>query len=68
MNTLNIAVKSFACGVAALAISTVLSWSLVDSTATVPFASHPAQVNKVAEATARPHYLVHVAARAAERA
>jgi hypothetical protein len=39
MSTLNTSLKTLACGMGALAITAVMSWSLVQSTSTVPGAS-----------------------------
>jgi hypothetical protein len=48
MNALNTTLKTLACGMGALAITAVMSWSLVASTATVPNAATPtAQVAKL---------------------
>jgi hypothetical protein len=41
MNAINNSLKSLACGMGALAITAVLSWSFVQSTATYPGASAP---------------------------
>ncbi len=57
MNILDTAVKSFACGSAALAISAVLSWSFVVSTSSAPFAIKPAVTDRVAPSLPRTHYL-----------
>ena len=53
MNALNSTMKSLICGVAALAITLTMSWSVVHSTATYPWASevgvaHPVTVTRVA--------------------
>jgi hypothetical protein len=48
MNTLHTTLKTLACGMGALAITAVMSWSLVASTATVPgAAASTAQVAKL---------------------
>ncbi|MBV9910928.1 MAG: hypothetical protein JOZ93_00040 [Sinobacteraceae bacterium] len=70
MTTLDTAVKSFACGFAALAISTVLSWTFVESTSSAPFAIKPAVTDRMTSAP-RAHYLatrVHGAPAASSRA
>jgi len=41
MNAIDTGLKALACGLGALAITTVMSWSLVESTASVPGASTP---------------------------
>ena len=53
MNALNATVKSVVCGAAAMAATLVMSWSVVHSTATYPWASevsvaHPVAVTRVA--------------------
>ncbi len=65
MNTLDAAVKNFACGFAALAISAVLSWSLVESTNTAPFAIKPVVIERMAKSLPRTHYLATHAPQAA---
>jgi hypothetical protein len=48
MNALNAALKALACGMGALAITAVMSWSFVQSTATAPGATtHVAQMAKL---------------------
>jgi len=47
MNMLNTALKVLACGTGALAITAVMSWSVVTSTATVSGANASAQVAKI---------------------
>ena len=51
MNALNTSLKTLACGMGALAITAVMSWSLVVSTATVPDGSVAAQSARVAKLT-----------------
>lgn len=50
MSTINNSLKALACGAGALAITAVLSWTFVQSTATVagPSTARPAQVAKLA--------------------
>jgi hypothetical protein len=50
MNALNTTLKTLACGMGALAITAVMSWSLVQSTSTVP-GSGAAPVAQVAKLT-----------------
>lgn len=57
MNALDTAVKSFACGFAALTISAALSWSFVESTRTAPFSIKPTDSDRVAKSLPRTHYL-----------
>jgi hypothetical protein len=47
MNALNTGLKVVACGMGALAITAVMSWSFVQSTATVPGATRTAQMAKL---------------------
>ena len=47
MNTLNAALKALACGMGALAITAVMSWSFVQSTATAPGATRATQMAKL---------------------
>jgi hypothetical protein len=47
MNALHIGLKALACGMGALAITAVMSWSFVQSTATPPGATHTAQMAKL---------------------
>ena len=48
MNALHTSLKALACGMGALAITAVMSWSLVQSTSTVPGGAVPAaQVAKL---------------------
>ena len=47
MNALNAALKAGACGLGALAITAVMSWSFVQSTAAAPGVSHTAQLAKL---------------------
>jgi hypothetical protein len=64
MNTLDTAVKSFACGFAAMTISAVLSWSLVQSTNSAPFGIQPDATDRVASSAPQAHYLATRATRA----
>ena len=50
MNAMNTSLKTLACGMGALAITAVMSWSLVQSTSTVPGGAVPA-VAQVAKLT-----------------
>jgi hypothetical protein len=50
MNIMNSGLKALACGVGALAITTVMSWSLVESTSAAP-ASAVAHTEQVAKLT-----------------
>ncbi len=47
MNALQTSLKTLACGMGALAITAVMSWSFVESTATAPGATPTAQVAKL---------------------
>lgn len=47
MNALNTGLKAVTCGMGALAITAVLSWSFVQSTATPPNATRVAQMAKL---------------------
>ena len=47
MNAINNSLKTLACGMGALAITAVLSWSFVQSTSTVPGATPTAQMAKL---------------------
>jgi hypothetical protein len=47
MSAINNALKSLACGMGALAITAVMSWTFVQSTATAPGATPAAQVAKL---------------------
>ena len=47
MNTLNSGLKAMACGMGALAITAVMSWSLVQSTASAPGAVSTVQMAKL---------------------
>jgi hypothetical protein len=47
MNALNTTMKAAACGLGALAITAVMSWSFVTSTATAPGASPVARMAKL---------------------
>ncbi len=47
MNALNTSLKAVACGMGALAITAVLSWSFVQSTSAAPGAARVAQMAKL---------------------
>jgi hypothetical protein len=47
MNALKTSLKAVACGMGALAITAVMSWSFVQSTATPPGATRVAQMAKL---------------------
>ncbi len=47
MNALDTSLKALACGMGALAITAVMSWSFVQSTAAAPGAVHVAQMAKL---------------------
>jgi hypothetical protein len=47
MSTLNTTLKTLACGMGALAITAVMSWSFVESTASAPGATPVAQMAKL---------------------
>ena len=47
MSALNNSLKTLACGMGALAITAILSWTFVQSTATAPGATRTAQVAKL---------------------
>ena len=47
MNTLNNSLKTLACGMGALAITAVLSWTFVQSTSVAPGAASTAQMAKL---------------------
>ncbi len=47
MNALSNSLKTLACGMGALAITAVLSWSFVESTASAPGATPTARVAKL---------------------
>jgi hypothetical protein len=47
MSTINTALKTLACGIGSLAITAVLSWTFVQSTATAPSAVSAAQMAKL---------------------
>ena len=47
MNALHTGLKALACGMGALAITAVMSWSFVQSTATAPGATHTASLAKL---------------------
>ena len=47
MNTLNSGLKAVACGMGALAITAVMSWSFVQSTAAAPGSVQAAQMAKL---------------------
>ena len=47
MNALHTSLKALACGMGALAITAVMSWSFVQSTAAAPGAVHVAQMAKL---------------------
>ena len=47
MNTMNKSLRTLACGMGALAITTMLSWTFVQSTAAAPNAAHAAQMAKL---------------------
>ena len=47
MNTLNAALKALACGMGALAITAVMSWSFVQSTSAAPGSIPAAQMAKL---------------------
>ena len=47
MNALNASLKAVACGMGALAITAVMSWSFVQSTATAPGATPTAHLAKL---------------------
>jgi hypothetical protein len=47
MNALNTSLKALACGMGALAITAVMSWSFVQSTAAAPGQAHVAQMAKL---------------------
>ncbi|HUI62492.1 MAG TPA: hypothetical protein VLX90_19850 [Steroidobacteraceae bacterium] len=57
MNALNTGLKALACGVGALAITTVMSWSLVQSTSMAPFGASAATV-QVAKLTIKPRHVL----------
>jgi hypothetical protein len=48
VNVMSTGLRALACGVGALAITTVMSWSLVHSTSTPPMASAVSQTQQVA--------------------
>lgn len=50
---INTGLKALACGMGALVISTVMSWSLVESTSAVPFANTAGPEAHVAKLTAQ---------------
>jgi hypothetical protein len=59
MNALNSATKMVTCGFGAVAISMIMSWSVVTSTAVVPFATaSTASHVRMAGNQSRPHRLV----------
>jgi hypothetical protein len=47
MNAINNGLKALACGTAALAITAVMSWTFVQSTASAPGSVHNAQMAKL---------------------
>ena len=53
MSTINTGLKALACGMGAVVISTVMSWSLVESTSAAPFATTAAPQEHVAKLTAQ---------------
>jgi hypothetical protein len=54
MNVLNSTLKTLSCGLAALALTAVMSWSLVDSTSAAPFAP-TASSTRMAKLTVQRH-------------
>ena len=60
MNAINDGLKAVACGLGALAITTVMSWSFVESTSSAPFANltHAASPTaQVAKMTIQPRHV-----------
>ena len=59
MSTIDNSLKSLACGVGALAITAVLSWTFVQSTAVPPAAraAHVAQMEQMAKVNVQPRHL-----------
>jgi hypothetical protein len=47
MNALNAGLKALSCGMGALAITAVMSWSFVQSTSAAPGAASPVQMAKL---------------------
>jgi len=56
MSTMNTGLKALVCGLGALAITVVMSWTLVTSTATVP-GSNAAPTAKVARLTIQQRHM-----------
>ncbi|HVO48739.1 MAG TPA: hypothetical protein VMT29_20655 [Steroidobacteraceae bacterium] len=57
MNALTTGLKTLTCGLTAVAITTVMSWSLVQSTSVVPFGASPTPV-QMAKLTTRHHHVL----------
>jgi len=57
MTALNTGLKTLTCGLTAVAITTVMSWSLVQSTSTAPFGASPTPV-QVAKLTIKPRHVL----------
>ena len=51
MNMINTGLKALACGVGALAITAVMSWSVFESTSAAPWANSTAATSQVAKLT-----------------
>lgn len=58
MNAMNTSLKTLACGMGALAITAVLSWSFVQSTATFTSGGTPAV--RMAKVSSAPHHHVRL--------
>jgi hypothetical protein len=57
MNALNTCLKALACALGALAITTVMSWSLVESTMTPPGSTLTATAGQMVKLTIQPRHV-----------
>lgn len=57
MSTLNTSLKALACGLGALAITVVMSWSFVESTSAAPWTSEAGPTTHMAKLTAQSRHV-----------
>jgi hypothetical protein len=57
MSTLNTGLKALACGLGALAITAVMSWTFVESTSTPPWTAGPSVTSTMVKLTIQPRHV-----------
>lgn len=57
MNAMNTCLKALACGLGALAITAVMSWSFVESTSAAPWTNEASPTTHMAKLTVQPRHV-----------